>query len=91
VGFMKYTTEMGSGTMIYLPGFIKIVLGIQKLIGWDSQTHRQHGDCISLLSYFHNSESRLKLYSFYIYEYSINISLFTLADVLWSTWNWEIV
>jgi hypothetical protein len=30
---MKYAVEMGSGAMIYLPSFIKIVFGIQKLIG----------------------------------------------------------
>jgi hypothetical protein len=48
---MKYTVEMGSVTMIYIPSFIKIGSGIQKLIGGDSQTHRQHGDRISLLSF----------------------------------------
>jgi hypothetical protein len=46
---MKYTTEMGSDAMIYIPSFIKIGSGIQKLLGRDSQTHRQHGDHISLL------------------------------------------
>jgi hypothetical protein len=29
---MKYTVEMGSGVMIYIPSFIKIGSGIQKLI-----------------------------------------------------------
>jgi hypothetical protein len=29
---MRYTVEMGSGAMIYIPGFIKIGSGIQKLI-----------------------------------------------------------
>jgi hypothetical protein len=29
---------MGSGAVIYLPGFIKIGSGVQKLIG-DTQTH----------------------------------------------------
>jgi hypothetical protein len=29
---MKYAIEMGSGTMIYIPGFIKICSGIQKLM-----------------------------------------------------------
>jgi hypothetical protein len=29
---MKYAVEMGSGTMIYIPSFIKIGSGIQKLI-----------------------------------------------------------
>jgi hypothetical protein len=30
---MKYAVEMGSGTMIYISGFIKIGSSIQKLIG----------------------------------------------------------
>jgi hypothetical protein len=30
---MKYTAEMGSGAMIYIPVFIRIGSGIQKLIG----------------------------------------------------------
>jgi hypothetical protein len=37
---MKYTVEMDSGAMIYIPSFIKISLGIRKLI-WgytDTQT-----------------------------------------------------
>jgi hypothetical protein len=29
---MKYAVEMGSGAMIYIPSFIKISSGIQKLI-----------------------------------------------------------
>jgi hypothetical protein len=29
---MEYTVEMGSGAMIYIPSFIKIGSGIQKLI-----------------------------------------------------------
>jgi hypothetical protein len=48
---MKYDVEVSSGAMIYIPSFIKIGSGIQKLIGRDSQIHRQHGDRISLLSY----------------------------------------
>jgi hypothetical protein len=38
---MKYAVEMGSGAMIYIPNFIKIGSGIQKLIGGaftDTQT-----------------------------------------------------
>jgi hypothetical protein len=31
-GFFKYAVEMGSDATIYLPGFIKIGSGIQKLI-----------------------------------------------------------
>jgi hypothetical protein len=57
---MKHAVEMGSGVMIYIPSFIKIVSGVQKLIGGNSQTHRQHGDRISLLSFFQNKEIRLK-------------------------------
>jgi hypothetical protein len=29
---MKYAVEMGSGAMIYIPSFIKIGSGIQKLL-----------------------------------------------------------
>jgi hypothetical protein len=37
---MKYTVDMGSGTMIYIPHFIKIGSGTQKLMeGYtDTQT-----------------------------------------------------
>jgi hypothetical protein len=37
---MKYTVGMSAGVMIYIPSFIKIGSGIQKLIGGytDSQT-----------------------------------------------------
>jgi hypothetical protein len=46
---MKYSVETGSGVMIYIPNVINIVSGIQKFIGGDTQTHREHGDVISLL------------------------------------------
>jgi hypothetical protein len=36
---MRYVVEMGSGAMIYIPSFIKIGSGIQKLMRGDSQTH----------------------------------------------------
>jgi hypothetical protein len=42
---MKYAVEMGSGAMIYIPSFIQIGSGNQKLI---RGTHRQHGDIINL-------------------------------------------
>jgi hypothetical protein len=32
VGFMKYTIEMASGSMMSIPSFIKINIGIQKLL-----------------------------------------------------------
>jgi hypothetical protein len=56
---MKYALEMGSGTMIYIPSFIKIGPGIQKLI-WG--IHR-HTDSMEIaLAYFHfqNKESKVK-------------------------------
>jgi hypothetical protein len=31
---MKYPVEMGSGGMMYIPSFIKIGSGIQRLMGW---------------------------------------------------------
>jgi hypothetical protein len=58
---MKYAAEIGSVAMIYMPSFIQIFsAGVQKLIGADTQTHKQHGDLVSLLLYFQNKESRLK-------------------------------
>jgi hypothetical protein len=41
---MKYATEMGSNAMTYIPNFINIGSGIQKL----TCGTRQHGDLISL-------------------------------------------
>jgi hypothetical protein len=37
-GLMKYAVEIGSGAMTYIPSFIKIGSGIQKLIWEDTQT-----------------------------------------------------
>jgi hypothetical protein len=47
--------------MIYIPSFIKIGSAIQKLIRGVTETHKQYGDCIGLLSLFQNKESRLKM------------------------------
>jgi hypothetical protein len=41
---MNYAVEMGSGGMIYIPSFMKIGSGIQKLIEWN---HR-HTDRIEI-------------------------------------------
>jgi hypothetical protein len=38
---MKYTTEMGSSAMIYIPGFIKIGSGIESLREGGGES--QHG------------------------------------------------
>jgi hypothetical protein len=38
---MNYAVEMGSGVMIYIPGFMKTGSGIQKLLGGDTHTDTQ--------------------------------------------------
>jgi hypothetical protein len=44
---------MGLGAVIYVPSFIKIGSGVQKLIGGiHRHTHRQQRDLISLLYFF---------------------------------------
>jgi hypothetical protein len=58
-----YEVRHGDGLRchdIRIPNFIKIGSGIQKLVGGGTQTHRQHGDRISLFLFFQNKESRLK-------------------------------
>jgi hypothetical protein len=47
---MKYTVEMGSGAMIYTCTYK--VSYIQRLIGRNTQTHRQYGDLISIILLF---------------------------------------
>jgi hypothetical protein len=46
---MKYAAEIGSGAMIHIPSLIKIGFRHSKVNSGDSQTHRQHGELISLL------------------------------------------
>jgi hypothetical protein len=55
---MKNAVEMDSGGMICMPSFI-IPLDIQKLTGGNTQTHRENGDPIGLLSFFRNVKIRL--------------------------------
>jgi hypothetical protein len=52
---MKYAVETGSCAMkhFYIPSFVKIGLAIQKLV---RETHRQHGDRISIISFFEVSK-----------------------------------
>jgi hypothetical protein len=54
---VNHAVEMSSDVEIYVPSFMKIVSGIQKLIGG---IHRQQGDPISLLLLFQSEESKLK-------------------------------
>jgi hypothetical protein len=53
-----YAVEMGSSAMIYkyIPCFIKTGSDIKMLIRGDLQTHRQHGDLISLLLFIQNKQ-----------------------------------
>jgi hypothetical protein len=46
---MKYAVEMGPGTIIHIQSFVKIGEG-------DTQTHRQHGDRISLFLFSTSSK-----------------------------------
>jgi hypothetical protein len=68
---MKYTVEMGSGAMIYVPSFIKVGSAIQKLIAGDTHTDTQKGDQISLLLFFQNKESWLKIMEFLIMQFPL--------------------
>jgi hypothetical protein len=62
---MKYSIQMGPGAMIYISSFINIDSGIQKLIrGGGIHRHKQYGNCINLLLFFLNKESRHKKRSF---------------------------
>jgi hypothetical protein len=58
---MEYAIQMASGSMIYISIFINTGSGIRKLIGGNTQTHRQDGDLISLLLFFQSMERRLKM------------------------------
>jgi hypothetical protein len=53
---MKYVVKTGSGAIICISDLIKNVLGIQKFIGRDTQTNRQHGERINLLYFFSKYE-----------------------------------
>jgi hypothetical protein len=55
---MKYAVEMGASAMMYIPNFIKIGSGIQKLMA--GYTDTQHGGRINLLLFSQNKGSRLK-------------------------------
>jgi hypothetical protein len=57
---MKHTVEMGSGAHDIHTKLHKDLLRHSKLNKGDSQTKRQHGDRISLLSSFQIKGSRLE-------------------------------
>jgi hypothetical protein len=51
---MKYAVKMGSGARC--TRFLKDWFRGSKVNKWDTQTHRKHGDYISLLSFLKNKE-----------------------------------
>jgi hypothetical protein len=52
-GFMRYVAEMDSSAVIHNPSFIKIGLGIQKLVGVEMEI------AYSCFNFFKTKESRL--------------------------------
>jgi hypothetical protein len=54
---MKHAIDMGSDAMIYIPRFIRIGSGIQKIIGGIHRHTRQHGDLINLRLFFQNKDN----------------------------------
>jgi hypothetical protein len=48
---MKQAVEIGSGAMMYISSFIKTDSAIQKSIEGYTNTDRENGHCISLLSF----------------------------------------
>jgi hypothetical protein len=64
-----YAVEIGSGAMVYIPSFIKIGSGIQKLMGRGvrgSQTRRQNSDLVKPTFIFLNEESRPKIHEVHV-------------------------
>jgi hypothetical protein len=62
--YLYYAIEIGHDALIYIPSFIKIGVASRKSVGrgdTHTDTHRHKGDRISLLLFFQNKESRLKM------------------------------
>jgi hypothetical protein len=57
---MKYAIEMNSDAMMYISSFMKTGSAIQKLVGRDAQTYRQHEERIGPLSFFKMRKEGLK-------------------------------
>jgi hypothetical protein len=64
---MKDAIDMGSDAMLYVPGFIKIRSGFQKLWGVYTQIYRQDRDLISLPLFFKIREVGSKVTSFTVW------------------------
>jgi hypothetical protein len=61
-GILNYAVDIELAAMIYIPSFLKIGSGIQKLMLGGGGIHgdRRHGCLISLFEFFQIKESRLK-------------------------------
>jgi hypothetical protein len=70
---MKHAVEMGSRVMIYIPSFVKIGSGIQKLIRENTQTHREDGDCMTLY---------LFIYLFVAYLVTLSVTPVTQCQII---------
>jgi hypothetical protein len=57
---MVYAIEMASGGIIYIPSFIKIYSGIQKLMGWGIHIQTAKLSRKPILT-FQNKESSLEM------------------------------
>jgi hypothetical protein len=54
---MKYAIHMGSGAMMYIPSFIKIGSGLQKIIGGEDMQTQGHTDSMVIsYAYFYFSK-----------------------------------
>jgi hypothetical protein len=78
------TFEVGSSAVIYIPSFINIGSGIQKLIGGYTQAHRQHDDLINLFLFSQNKKSRLKRNWVGIYGISTYFLMLAMSKILMS-------
>jgi hypothetical protein len=59
---VKYVIQMGSVVIIYVhTKFHKDWFRHSKFNREDTQTHRQHGDCINLIFFLQNKVGRLKV------------------------------
>jgi hypothetical protein len=56
---LNYAIDMGSGAIIYVPSFIKIGLGIQRLVeGETHNTHKTHITYTTYTTYTHKHTER---------------------------------
>jgi hypothetical protein len=61
---------MGSGAMIYIRVSLRLIQAFRK--GWIHRHTREHGDSISLLSFFQKKESELKISGLYFIAVKMN-------------------